>query len=552
MILAALRTPDRVVLFVYFALLIGAGFYFRKRSGTVEGFTVANRSLPGWVVGLSIFGTYLSSNTFIGVPGKAYGSNWNSFVFSLSLPIGAFIAVKWFVPFYRRHAGLSAYEHLERRFGAWARVYAVVCYLLTQVARVGTIMFGVALGLHALTGWNIAAIIIVSGFAVTLYTLLGGIEAVIWTDAIQSVILTLGAAVVVILILSGMPEGAGQAVSLAIEADKFSLGDFGPSLTKSTFWVVLFYGIFINLTNFGIDQNFVQRYHAADSEKAAGRSVWMGALMYMPVVLMFFFIGSILFSYYQVNPDLLQEVKFDKAIEMMDGEHLRRQTGGSLLGRLRHWLGGHDESPGLTTVWYTPGFGWGDQAWMQPNDYADNVLPHFIANQMPVGLAGLLIAALFAAAMSSIDTSLNSSSTIALQDFYRRWFRPDADEAQSLRFLRVMTIVWGSIGTGVALAIIGVKSILDEWWKISGVFAGGMLGLFLLGFISRRANNAGAAVGATIGLLVILWMTFTPEMEGDLGWLRSPFHANMITVIGTLSIFLIGLGASRVLGRKNG
>ena len=529
MTLAALRTPDLVVLFVYFALLIGAGFYFRKRSGTVEGFTVANRSLPGWVCGLSIFGTYLSSNTFIGVPGKAYGSNWNSFVFSLSLPIAAFIAVKWFVPFYRRHAGLSAYEHLEKRFGAWARVYAVVCYLLTQVSRVGTIMFGVAVGLHAQTGWDIATLIIVSGFAVTLYTLMGGIEAVIWTDAIQSVILTLGAAVVVILILTGMPEGARQAVSLAIEADKFSLGDFGPSLAKSTFWVVLFYGIFINLTNFGIDQNFVQRYHAANSEKAAGRSVWMGALMYMPVALMFFFIGSILFSYYEVNPDLLQEVKFDKAIEMMQ-----------------------DESPGLTTVWYTPGFGWGDQAWMQPNDYADNVLPHFIANQMPVGLAGLLIAALFAAAMSSIDTSLNSSSTIALQDFYRRWFRPDADEAQSLRFLRVMTVVWGIIGTGVALAMMGVQSILDAWWKISGVFAGGMLGLFLLGFISRRANNAGAAVGATIGLLVILWMPFTPEMEGDLGWLRSPFHANMITVIGTLSIFLIGLVASRVFGRKNG
>jgi SSS family solute:Na+ symporter len=529
MTLAALRTPDLVVLFVYFALLIGAGFYFRKRSGTVEGFTVANRSLPGWVCGLSIFGTYLSSNTFIGVPGKAYGSNWNSFVFSLSLPIAAFIAVKWFVPFYRRHAGLSAYEHLEKRFGAWARVYAVVCYLLTQVSRVGTIMFGVAVGLHALTGWDIPAIIIVSGFAVTLYTLMGGIEAVIWTDAIQSVILTLGAAVVVILILTGMPEGPGQAIHLANEADKFSLGDFGPSLAKSTFWVVLFYGIFINLTNFGIDQNFVQRYHAADSEKAAGRSVWMGALMYMPVALMFFFIGSILFSYYQENPDLLQEVKFNKAIEMMQ-----------------------DESPGLTTVWYTPGFGWGDQAWMQPNDYADNVLPHFIANQMPVGLAGLLIAALFAAAMSSIDTSLNSSSTIALQDFYRRWFRPDADEAQSLCFLRVMTIVWGIIGTGVALAMMGVQSILDAWWKISGVFAGGMLGLFLLGFISRRANNAGAAVGATIGLLVILWMTFSPEFTGDFEWLRSPFHANMITVIGTLSIFLIGLVASRVFGRKNG
>ncbi|HAH98579.1 MAG TPA: hypothetical protein DCO70_04535 [Verrucomicrobiales bacterium] len=189
---------------------------------------------------------------------------------------------------------------------------------------------------------------------------------------------------------------------------------------------------------------------------------------------------------------------------------------------------------------------------LEPAKYGDTVLPHFIANRIPAGLAGLLIAALFAAAMSSIDTSLNSSSTIALQDFYRRWFRPGASEGESLRFLRIMTVVFGLVGTSVALAMMGVKSILDAWWKISGVFAGGMLGLFLLGFISRRATNAGAAIGATIGVLVILWMTFTPDMEGELRWFRSPFHANMITVIGTLSIFLVGLGASRVLGRRNG
>jgi SSS family solute:Na+ symporter len=284
----------------------------------------------------------------------------------------------------------------------------------------------------------------------------------------------------------------------------------------------------MNLTNFGIDQNFVQRYHAAESDKAAGRAVWFGSLVYIPVALMFFFIGAILFSYYEANPGLLQEVKFDKAIEIMQ-----------------------DESPGLTTVWYTPGFGWGDQAWMQPSDYGDKVLPHFIANKIPAGLAGLLIAALFAAAMSSIDTSLNSSSTIALQDFYRRWAKPDANEAQSLRFLRVMTIVWGVIGTGVALALIDVQGILDVWWKLSGVFAGGMLGLFLLGFISRRANNAGAVLGAVVGLLVILWLTFSPELSGDLAWLRSPFHAHMTSIIGTLSIFLVGLGASQVFGRKS-
>jgi SSS family solute:Na+ symporter len=536
MILAELRTPDIVVLFVYFALLIGAGFYFRKGSGSVEGFTVANRSLPGWVVGLSVFGTYLSSNTFIGVPGKGYGTNWNGFVFSLSLPIAAFIAVKWFVPFYRQHAGLSAYEHLETRFGAWARVYAVVCYLLTQVSRVGTIMFGVAVGLHALTGWDIAAIIIVSGFAVTLYTLVGGIEAVIWTDAIQSVVLTVGAVVVVVLILTGMPGGTGQAIQLADEAGKFSLGDFGASLKplephgQPTFWVMLVYGIVMNLTNFGIDQNFVQRYHVAESDKAAGRSVWFGSLVYIPVALMFFFIGSILFSYYEVNPEFLEEVKMDKALEQVTSDLPGLSKGSpEALAEAKRVAGG-----------------------MQPSDYGDKVLPHFIANKIPAGLAGLLIAALFAAAMSSIDTSLNSSATIALQDFYRRWAKPDADEAQSLRFLRVMTVIWGVIGTGVALGMMGVQSILDAWWKISGVFAGGMLGLFLLGFISRRANNAGAVIGATVGLLVILWLTFSPGFTGDFEWLRSPFHAHMISVIGTLSIFLIGLGASRVLGRKNG
>ena len=536
MMLAALRTADVVVLFVYFALLIGAGFYFRKRSGTVDGFTVANRSLPGWVVGLSVFGTYLSSNTFIGVPGKAYGMNWNGLVFALSLPIAAFISVKWFVPFYRRHAGLSAYEHLETRFGAWARVYAVVCYLLTQVSRVGTIMFGVSVGLHALTGWDIATIILVSGFAVTLYTLLGGIEAVIWTDAIQSVILTLGAVVVVVLILTGMPEGPGQALRLANDAGKFSLGDFGASLApvkpfaQPTFWVMLAYGVVMNLTNFGIDQNFVQRYHAADSEKAAGRSVWLGSLLYMPVALMFFFIGSILFSYYEANPGLLQEVKLAKAAEEVAANHPGLANGSpEALAEAKRLASG-----------------------MQPSDYGDKVLPHFISNKIPAGLAGLLIAALFAAAMSSIDTSLNSSSTIALQDFYRRWARPDADEAQSLRFLRVMTVTWGIIGTGVALAMMGVQSILDAWWKLSGVFAGGMLGLFLLGFISRRASNAGAVIGAVVGLLVILWLTFSPGITGELEWLRSPFHAHMTAIIGTLSIFLVGLGASRVLGRGNG
>lgn len=516
---------DQLVLAVYFVLLVGAGVLFRKRSATVEGFTVAGRALPGWVCGLSIFGTYLSSNTFIGVPGKAYASNWNAYVFTLSIPIAAWIAVRFFVPFYRQHSGLSAYGHLEQRFGAWARVYVVVCYLLTQLSRMGSIMFGVAIGLQALTGWSLPGIIVVSGVAVTLYTLMGGIEAVIWTDAIQSVILSVGALVVLGLAMGGMPEGPGQAISIAAGADKFSLGSLGASLAQPTVWVVLMYGIFINLTNFGIDQNFIQRYHAAKSPREAARAVWLGALLYVPISLVFFFIGSILFAYYQASPELLQKVREAKALEEFQTDSPQADAASA------------DAKEEIAAK----------AAEFQPGDYGDKVLPHFIATQMPPGLAGLLIAALFAAAMSSIDTSLNSSSTVLLEDFYKRWIRHGAGERESLRFLRVTTVVWGALGTGIALAMIGVESILDAWWKISGVFAGGMLGLFMLGFISRRANNAGAAVGAAIGVLVILWMTFSPELSDDLAWLRSPFHSHMITVIGTLTIFLAGHAVSTLL-----
>ena len=167
----------------------------------------AGGALPGWAVGMSIFGTYLSSNTFLGNPGKAYGGNFNGYLFTLSLPLAAWIATRFFVPFYRKRGQISAYQHLEDRFGLWARTYAMLCYLLTQIARVGTIMFGVAIGLHALTGWDVTSIIVVTGLLVTLYTLLGGIEAVIWTDVVQSIVLMGGAILIFGMLIFNMPDG---------------------------------------------------------------------------------------------------------------------------------------------------------------------------------------------------------------------------------------------------------------------------------------------------------------------------------------------------------
>jgi len=488
----ALPLVDWVVLGLYFAAMLGVGLYFYRsgKSSTAEGFTKADGAMPGWVVGLSILATYVSSISFLALPGRAFAGNWNAFVFSLSLPLAVWIAARWFVPYYRATGEVSAYSHLETRFGPWARTYAGVCYLLTQLARMGSVMFLMALPLHLLLGWEMHWIILLTGASVIVYTMLGGIVAVMWSDAVQAIILMAGALLCLVLLVADLPGGLAAGWDLAVADDKFSLGSFGTSLGDSTFWVVLAYGLVINLQNFGIDQNYVQRYVASRSETAARRSLWVGGMLYVPVSAVFFLIGTGLFVFYSAQPELLP-------------------------------------------------------ANLQGQENADRILPYFILTELPPGARGLLLAAIFSAAMSTISTSLNSSATLLLTDWYQRFFRPRADERESMRVLHSASLVWGALGTGVALAMIGVKAALDAWWTLSGIFAGGMLGLFLLGLISRRAGNPAAVTAVAAGVLVILWMTLTP---GSAGWpeaLRSPFHSFMTVVVGTLVILLVGLGVSR-------
>lgn len=488
---------DLVVLVSYFLATMAVGLAFWKRSRSVDGFTAAGRSLPGWLTGLSILGTYVSSISFLALPGKAFASNWNSFVFSLSIPLAAWIAVRWFLPFYRNSGHVSAYSHLEERFGNWARTYASACYLLTQLARIGTVTYLTALPMHVLLGWDIRMIILVTGVATTLYTFVGGIVGVIWTDAIQTVILMVGAAVCAILMVAGLPEGPGQLFRLAAEHQKFSLGDFGAGLTTSTFWVVLVYGVVINLQNFGVDQNYVQRYHTSRSDAEARKSVWLGSLLYVPLSALFFFIGTALFAYYTSNPEALPAAYRDPA-------------------------------------------------------KSDSVFPWFIVSVLPPGVTGLLVASIFAAAMSTISSCLNSSATILLTDYYSRHVRRDADEKRQMRFLHLATIAVGTLGTGIALAMINVKSALDAWWSLAGVFSGGMLGLFLLGFLSRRAHARAAIAGVAVGVVVILWMSLSPKWGGALAAWRSPFHSFLTIVFGTAALLLTGLLVTSLVkpGRK--
>ena len=470
---------DIIVFLLFTGGVVAFGCSFFKKKGTSEEFTSAGRSLPGWVVGMSIFATYVSSISYLGYPGKAFSGDWNAFVFSLSIPIASYFAARYFVPFYRSQDSISAYSFLENRFGPWARIYASSCYLLTQIARTGSILYLLALPMNVLLGWNIQTIIIVTSVAIVLYSMLGGMKAVIWTEAIQGIILIGGALVCMFILLFDMPEGPAQTFSIAMEDGKFSLGSFGSSLSESTFWVCLIYGVFTNLQNYGIDQSYVQRYHTAKNEKEAKFSALFGGYLFIPVSAVFFMIGTGLYAFYKVHPGVLPD-----------------------------------------------GVG------------ADYVFPFFIVNELPVGLTGLLIASIFAAGMSTIATSVTSSSTIILTDYYQR-FRKHAGNRERMLVLKLSSVGVGVAGILVAFAFMSVQSALDAWWALASIFSGGMLGLFLLGYISRKARNFDVVLGVVCGVILVCWIVISPFV-----------HANLAIVFGTLLIFLVGFLSANLFNKR--
>ena len=478
---------DLIIFFLFTGGIVVFGCSFFNKKLSSDEFTSAGRSLPGWVVGMSIFATYVSSISYLGYPGNAYSSNWNAFVFSLSIPIASYFAAKYFVPFYRNQGSVSAYNFLEERFGTWARLYASACYLLTQIARMGSILFLLALPMNLLMGWNIQLVIIFTSIAIIVYSMLGGIKAVIWTEAIQGFILIGGALICLVVLLFSMPEGPTQTFEMAISDHKFDLGSFSADLSTSTFWVCLIYGLFTNLQNYGIDQNYVQRYHTAKNEKEAKFSALFGGYLFIPVSAIFFLIGTALYTYYQVYPELLP-------------------------------------AEGIK---------------------ADYVFPLFIVNQLPTGLTGLLIASIFAAGMSTVATSVTSSSTIVLTDYYQR-IRKQTSDRERLWVLKVASLVIGVLGILIALALVNVDSILDAWWKLSSIFSGGMLGLFLLGYLAKKAKNIDAAIGVICGAIVIAWIS----ADQWLGLPESGIHEYLAIVLGTLIIFLVGFLSAHLFHHK--
>ena len=437
--------PDHAAMVLYFVILVAMGVYFSKREKSTEDFFLGGRRVPWWAAGISIFGTLLSAITFLSVPSTAFAKDWIYYIGNLSALVVAPIVVYVYLPFFRRATATSAYEYLEKRFSLGARLFGSAAFVLFQLGRVGIVLLLPALALSAATGIDKFHAIAVMGILCTFYTVLGGIEAVIWTDVIQVVILLGGALLALGLVVTGVDGGLGAVVATGWADDKFRMFNWTWDYSVGAAWVVVIGRTLENLIPYTTDQTVIQRYLTTSTDRQAAKSVWLGVLISAPVGIIFFAMGTALYVYYKTHPELLD--------------------------------------PSLQT---------------------DAILPLFIVQHFPAGVAGLVIAAVFAAAMSSLDSSLNSVSTVIVTDYYRR-FRAEVSERGSLVLARALTVMIGALGTGMALfmARADIPYLWELYMEIIGLFGGALAGLFALGIFTRRANGVGALVGVAAGTLML-------------------------------------------------
>lgn len=490
-----LGTIDTSILIVYGLILVGMGVYFFRKTKTSEQFMVAGRGIPAWAAGLAVMSAYTSSISYIAVPGKAFDSNWHPLIFALSaIPVVWFVT-KYVVPYYRKKNIISVYGYLEEKIGNWASIYASISFVLFMIGRTAVILYLSSLLLSSFIAVDIRMLIVVIGIITIIYTLMGGMEAVIWTDVMQSVIMVGGIIFIAIMLTKEVFAQPDFLIQNAFDANKFSLGETNLSLSSRTIWVMIIYGVSENIRNLIADQNYTQKYCSVPDEKKAKRSVWIAMLIYLPLTALFLYIGTTLFAFYS-GPD--------------------------------HVLG-------------------------EAITKGDQVFPHFIATQLPVGLKGLIIAAILAASMSTIDSALNCSATVLYVDYYKKYFNPEASESKSVTFLRLTTVVWGIAGIAVALLLINAKSALDIWWIIAGIFGGGILGLFLLGVFNVKITRLQGIISVLFSLLIIIWGSFLRDLPDQFAWIESkidPIIIGAMSTAGLLLLALVFVVANKLSARK--
>lgn len=465
---------DYLILALYAITLLGMGFYFARKMETAGQFMTANGKIPGWAAGLAVMSAYTSSISYIATPGKAFDSDWHPIIFALCMIPVSWLAVVKIIPLYRKLQLISVYSFLEDRLGVWARLYAAFSFLLFMIGRMAVILYLVAILIQSFTGGDLLWIILVIGFITILYTLMGGVEAVIWTDVMQSVVMIAGILYTVFFLGKMVFWESPELWTQAYDAGKFSWGLSDFSFDKRTLWVMLIYGFTENLRNLLADQNYVQKYATVQDNKSAAKSMKLATVIYLGLTVCFLFIGTALYYFYNIQESL----------------------------------------PGNITK-------------------GDQIFPYFIATQMPVGLKGLIIAAIIAAAMSTIDSALNCSATVLWIDFIKDRFVKNASEEKQMNILKIGTWLWGILGTVFALWMIQAKSALDVWWQISGIFGGGILGLFIIALLRIKLSFSQGIIAIGISVVVIVWSTFARNISGSFNWLNCTIDPILSGVLGT-------------------
>ncbi|MCF3649787.1 sodium:solute symporter [Synoicihabitans lomoniglobus] len=456
-----IRFLDGAVIGVYVAAMVAIGFYFARRTETTEEYFVGNRSFPGWMIGLSMLGTVISSATFLALPAAAFTLDWRQLSVNLVLPFVAVLAIVVFIPFFRRGKLTSAFEYLGNRYGTGPRIYGTVSFVILQLIRMAQILFLVSIPLQLLTGWPFELVVLAAGVFIALYTIAGGIEAVIWTDVVQAVILMIGGVVCLICAEIDLPGGLGQVIEIGAGHGKFSLGSFEWNLNERTFWTVALLGVVTWVGIYSGDQNMVQRYVAARSLSSARKATALFSLIALPLWTLFFFVGTTLFVYYLEFPD-----------------------------------------PAVATL------------------AADEVLPYFVLTRIPAGLAGLVVAAVLAATMSSLDSGINSISTVVTVDLMKPFLAKGRSDRYYLRMARWIagTVTLLTVLGAIGFSHIEKESMNDVSLIVTSVFGGCLMGLFLLGFFSRRVDGTSAliAMALAIGFNIYLGLGLAGVLPANL------------------------------------
>ncbi len=491
----SLRTWDLVVIAAYFAGVALIGLKFARRQNSTETYFVAERKVPWWAMGLSVFATLISSITFIAYPGAAFEGNWNLLVPGFMAVGVLLLGGSLLISFFRHAVGMSAYEFFEKRFGYGARAYSALAFSAGHFSKMGFVLFTAAIAVCGMTGWDKFHVIFGAGILTVLYTLFGGLEAVIWTQVLQGIVKLAGVVVIIGILVSIMPGGAAAAFHLASEKHKMSLGSFDFNLASNkNFWVMLIYGSFWYLQKYAADQTLVQRYLVAKSDRSALRGVALGALLCVPAWIAFMLIGTLLWAYYQLSPEVLPANLHDAS--------------GKIL--------------------------------------SDEVFPYFLMTKIPAGLAGIIMAAMYSAAMSTMSSDLNCLSAVGVEDYYRRC-RPNATDRQRLVVGKIIVALCGAIAVGIALFIAGIgDSALSLYYDATAIVAGGLAGMFLLAFLSRRANRQGLWIGIFAMLVFTAWAICTSgdKKVFNLGDYDYTWPSVMIGVIGHVIVVVVGWVAS--------